>query len=125
MDDIIEYLRPEMEKMLGGNDGGILFCWSVRVNYNGPWVRDVEQDGDEQEVGLNDDQDDEHDAMSVYLHSSKIQVRNGGKLARKMQEANQVILQRNIGPIRGETNLLIESVGDGCFNVINNANKIQ
>ena len=63
--------------------------------------------------------------MSVYLHSGKLQVRNRGQLARKMEEAKQLILQRNSGPVRGNTNLVIESVGDVCFKVINNANKVQ
>ena len=124
LDDLTEYLRPEMENMLEGKDGNILFWWSVRVNYNGPWVRDVDEDDEEDWFGLHDDEDDEHHAMSVYLHSGKLQIRNRGHLAGKMQEAKQLILQRNSSPIRGKTNLVIKSVGDVCFKVINNTKKV-
>ena len=101
LDDLTDYLRPEMEKMLDGKDGGLQFWWSLRVNYNGPWARDVDEDDEEDWLGLHDDEDDEQDAMSVYLHSGKLQVRNRGQLAGKMEEAKQLILQRNNGPIRG------------------------
>ena len=100
LDDLAEYLRPEMEMMLEGKDGNILFWWSVRVNYDDP-RGDVDEDDEEDCFGLNDDEDDEHQGMSVYLHSGKLQVRNRGQLAGKMQEAKQLILQRNNGPIRG------------------------
>ena len=32
-DDLADFLRSEMEKMLEGKDVNILFWWSVRVNY--------------------------------------------------------------------------------------------
>ena len=124
LDDLAEYLRPEMEQMLDGKDGGILFGLSVRVNYNGPWARDVDED-EEDCFDLHDDEDDEDHAMSLYLHSGKLQVRNRGQLAGKMEEAKQLILQSNNGPIRGKTNLVIESVGDVRFKVINNAKKVH
>ena len=125
LDDLAEYLRPEMEKILEWKNGNILFWWSVRVNSNGPWARDVDEDDEEDWFGHHDDEDDEHHALSVYLHSDKLQVRNRGQLTVKMEEAKQLILQTKSGPIRGKTNLVIKSVGDVCFKVINNANKVQ
>ena len=64
----------------------------VRVNYKGPWARDVDEDDEEDWFALHDDEDDEHDAKSVYLHSGKLQVRNRGQLAWKMEEVKQLIL---------------------------------
>ena len=61
--------------MVDGENGGILFWSRVRVNYNGPWARDVDEDDEEDWFGLHDDEDDAHDAMSVYLHTGKLQVR--------------------------------------------------
>ena len=121
LEDLADYLRPEMEKMLEGKDANILFWWSVRVNYNRPWAIDVGVDGC---FGFPDDEDDEDHAMTVYLDSGKIQVRNRGQLAAKMKEAIQLILQKHNGPIRGETNLVLESIGDVCFKVINNSKKV-
>ena len=125
LDDLADYLRPEMEKMLEGKDANILFWWSVRVNYYDPRASDVDEDDEDDCFGLNDDEDDEHQGTSVYLHSGKHQVRNRGQLVGKMEEAKRSILQKNNGPIRGKTNLMIESIGDICFKVINNAKKAQ
>ena len=125
LDDLADYLRPEMEKMLEGKDANILFWWSLRVNYYDPWTRDDDEDDEEDCFGLNDNEDDEHQGMSVYLHSGKLQVRNRAQLTGKMEEAKRLILQRNNGPIRGKTNLVLESIGDVCFKVINNAKKAQ
>ena len=124
LDDLTEYLSPQMEKMLDGKDGGILFWWSVRVNYNRPWARDVDEDDEEDCFGLHDDEDEDH-AMTVYLHSGKLQVRNRGQLVGRLEEAKERILERNSGPIRGRTNLYIESIGDVCFNLVNNTKKAQ
>ena len=110
--------------MLEGKDANILFWWSVRVNYDDP-RGDVDDDDEEDCFGLHDDEDDEQDATSVYLHSGKLQVRNRGQLVGKIEEAKRSILQKNNGPIRGKTNLMIESIGDICFKVINNAKKAQ
>ena len=97
----------------------------LRVNYYDPWTRDDDEDDEEYCFGPNDDEYDEHQGMSVYLHSGKIQVRNRGQLAGKMEEAKRSILQKNNGPIQGKTNLVIETIGDVCFKVINNAKKAQ
>ena len=72
-----------------------------------------------------DDDDDEDDETPVYLHSGKLQIQNRDQLSGKMAEAPQVIIERNSGSIRGKSNLVIESIGDVCFKVVNNANKIQ
>ena len=84
LDDLTEYLRPEMEKMLEGKDRNILFWWSVRVNYNGPWARDVDEDDEEDWFGLPDDEDNEHHAMSVYLHSGSVGLTTSGPMLRKI-----------------------------------------
>ena len=96
----------------------------LRVNYYDPWASDDDDEDDEEDCfGLNHDEDDEHQGMSVYLHSGKLQVRNRGQLVGKMEEAKQLILQKNNGPIRGKTNLYIKSIGDVCFKVIDNTRK--
>ena len=97
----------------------------MRVNYYDPRASDVDEDDEDDCFGLNDDEDDEHQGTSVYLHSGKHQVRNRGQLVGKMEEAKRSILQKNNGPIQGKTNLMIESIGDICFKVINNAKKAQ
>ena len=123
MDGLADYLRPEMEKMLEGKDANILFWWSVRVNYYDPRASDDEDD-EEDCFGLNHDENDEHQGASVYLNSGKLQVRDRGQLVGKMEEAKQLILQKNNGPIRGKTNLVIESIGDVSFKLINNTKKV-
>ena len=95
------------------------------MKFNCASARDVDEDDEEHRFGLHDDEEDQHDAISVCLHSGKRSILNREQLAGMMQKAKQVILQRNSGPIRGQTNLLIESVGDVRFKVVNKANKVQ
>ena len=47
LDGLMEYLHPQMDKMLRAKGRGMVFWWSVQVNYNTPLAKDVEED-DEQ-----------------------------------------------------------------------------
>ena len=129
LDDLVEYLHPQMDKMLQSKGRGIQFWWSVQVKYSKPLMTTVDNDEEENWFRCHDDDDDddedEDDATPVYLHSGKLQIQNRDQLANKMDESRQIILERNSGSIRGKSNVIIESIGDVCFKVVNNANKIQ
>ena len=126
LDDLVEYLHPQMDMMLQSKGRGIQFWWSVQVRYSTPLMKIVDYDDEENWFRCHDDDDDDDDDETpVYLHSGKLQIQNREQLADKMTEARQLILERNSGSIRGKSNLVIESIGDVCFKVVNNANKIQ
>ena len=125
LDDLVEYLHPQMDKMLQAKGRGIQFWWSVQVKYSTPLMKTIDYDDEENWFRCHDDDDDDDDETPVYLHSGKLQIKNRDQLADKMAEARQLILERNSGSIRGKSNLVIESIGDVCFKVVNNANKIQ
>ena len=72
-----------------------------------------------------DDAEGEDDETPVYLHSGKLQILNREHLAEKMEEARQIILERNRGSIRRKSNVVSESIGDDCFKVFNQNNKIK
>ena len=96
------------------------------MKYSTPLMKIVDYDDDENWFRYHDDGvDDDDDETPVYLHSGKLQIQNREQLSDKMTEARQLILERNSGSIRGKSNLVIESVGDVCFKVVNNANKIE
>ena len=92
-------------------------------------MRDVDYDDDENLIPCHDDEDDdddedEEDDRPVYLHSGRIQIPSREQLAAKMAQARHIILERNSGSIRGNSDVKIESIGDVCFKVINN-NKLK
>ena len=97
----------------------------VQVRYSTPLMKIVDYDDEENWFRCHDDDGADDDETPVYLHSGKLQIQNGEQLSDKMAEARQLILERNSGSIRGKSNLVIESIGDVCFKVVNNANKIQ
>ena len=127
LEDLVEYLHPQMNKMLQSKGRGIQFWWSVQVKYSTPFMKTVDYDDEENWFRCHDDDDDddEDEVTPVYLHSGKLQIQNRDQLSDKIEEARQIILERNSGSIRGRSNLVIESIGDVCFKVVNNANKIQ
>ena len=95
------------------------------MKYSTPLMKIVDDDYEENWFRCHDDDDDDDDETPVYLHSGKVQIQNRDQLAGKMAEARQLILEWNSGSIRGKSNLVIESIGDVCLKVVNNANKIQ
>ena len=97
------------------------------MRYSTPLMKTVDYDDGENWFRCQDDEDDDDDdeETPVYLHSGKLQIQNRHQLPDKRAEARQLILERNSGSIRGKSNLVIESIGDVCFKVVNNANKIQ
>ena len=91
MDDLVEYLKPQMDEMLRAKDCGIQFYWSVQVNYSTPRMKTVDYDEEEnwfrcQEDDANDEDDNE---TPVYLHPRKNQIKNQEQVAAKMAEARQ------------------------------------
>ena len=127
LDDLVEYLHPQMDKILHSKGRGIQFWCSVQLKYSTPLMKIVDYDDEENWFRCQDDydDDDDEDATPVYLHSGKLRIQNREQLEGKMSEARQFILERNSGSIRGKSNLVREARGDVCFNVVNNANKIQ
>ena len=128
MDDLMEYLRPEMNRMLRAKARGIQFWWSVQVKYSTPLMMTVDYHDEENWFRCHDDDDDdddEDDETTVYLHSGKLQFLNREKMAGKREEQRQIILARNSGSIRGKSNVVIESIGDVGFKSVNNAKKIE
>ena len=125
--DLMEYLHPQLDKFLKVEGPGIFFWWSVQVNYNPPLVKDVDEDEEEHWDDEHDDEDDDDDDMEnpVYLHTGKIYIPTKLHLAEKLEEARQIILQRNNGSIRGHSNVVIESIGNMCFKVFTNANPVR
>ena len=123
LDELIEYLNPQMDEMLRATGRGIQFWWSVQVKYSKPLITTVDNDEEENWFRCHDDDDDddedEDDATPVYLHSGKLQIKNREQLADRMAKPRQSILERDSGSIRGKSNLVIESIGDVCFNVVN------
>ena len=57
----MEYLHPKMGKILHAKGRGIIFWWSVQVNYNRPLVRDVDEDHEENWFRCHDDDDHDDD----------------------------------------------------------------
>ena len=124
LDDLVEYLHPQMDKMLPANGSGIQLCWSVQVKYSTTLMKTVDYEDDENWFGCGHDQDND-DEKPVYLPSGKLPIPNREQLAAKIQEAHHIILERNSGSIRSKSNVVSESIGDVCFKVINQKNKLK
>ena len=105
--DLTEYLQPELAKNLGDTDAGIYLFLSVDVKYYNPWQRHGNDDDDE----LDDDE-------PFTLHSGKLHIKNVEQLAEKLERAARNISVENEGPIRGMTNLVIDSIGNACYKVV-------
>ena len=71
------------------------------------------------------DEDDDEENIPVYLPSGKLQILNREQMAGKMEEARQIILERNSGSIRRKSNVVIDSIGKVCFKLVNNANLLH
>ena len=73
-----------------------------------------------------DEHDFEDDEVSpAYLHTGKLSLTNLHQLSEKMKQATQITLERNSRSIRGQSNLVIESIGNVRFKVFNNANPLK
>ena len=46
-DDLVEYLQPQMDKMLQSKGRGLQFWWSVQVRYSTPLMKTVDYDDEE------------------------------------------------------------------------------
>ena len=79
LDELVEYLQPQMDKMLHAKGRGILFFWRVQVKYSKPRMRRVDYDDEDNWIRCHDEDDydeDEDDSRPVYLHSAKLQILN-------------------------------------------------
>ena len=104
--DLMEYLQPELAKNLGDSDGGIYLFLSVNFKYYNPWQR------------YGNDYDDELDDEPFTLHCVKLYIKNVDQLAEKLERAARNLSVYNEGPIRGITNLVIDSIGNACYKVV-------
>ena len=126
LDDLVEYLHPQMHKMLQSKGRGIIFWWSVQVKYSPQLMMTVDYDDEDNLFPSHDDEDhddddDDEDVSPVYLHSGRTQIPNREQMGARMAEARHIILERNSGSIWGNSNVVIDSIGDVCFKVINNS----
>ena len=44
LDDLVEYLQPQMERLLRAKGRGIQFCWSMQEKYSTPMMKTVDND---------------------------------------------------------------------------------
>ena len=125
MDDLVEYLQPQMDEMLRAKDLGIQFNWSPHVKYSTPLMKIVDYDKEENLFRCHDDDDEKKEEYDtpVYLHSGKLQIKNREQLAAKMTEARQRIIETSSDSIHGKSNQVIVSIGKVLFKVINQNNK--
>ena len=70
-------------------------------------------------------EEDDDDETPVDLHSGKLRILNRVQLAAKMEETREILLELYIGSIRGNWNVVLESIRDVGFKVVINANKIE
>ena len=127
MDDLLEYLDTQMDRMLQSTGRRIQLWWSVQVKDSTPLMKTVDYDEEEKWFRCPDDDDDhdDDDETPVYLHSGKLQILNRNQLAARMAEARQIILERNSGSIRSKSNVVIDSIGTVCFKLVNNTNLVK
>ena len=71
-----------------------------------------------------DDEDDEEYETPVYLHSGNLQIKNREQMAAKMAEARQRITESCSDSIQRKSNQVIVSIGNVCFKVSNQNNKL-
>ena len=94
LDNLVDYLHPQMDEMLRAKGRGIQFSWSVQVNYSTPLMRTVDCD-DENFFAcahVEDDDEDADEKAPVSLHTGNLQIPNREHLLEKMEEARQIIL---------------------------------
>ena len=85
-------------------------------------MRDVDYDDDENLFPCHEDEDDDaadddDDDSPVYLHSGRFKIPSREQLAARIAHARHIILERNSDSIRGNSNVMTESIGDVCFKV--------
>ena len=56
LDDLMEYLYPQMEEMIRGKGRGIIFWWSVQVKYSRSLMKTVDYDDEENWFRCQDDE---------------------------------------------------------------------
>ena len=99
------------------------------MKYCTPLMKTVEYDDEENwfmcEHDEDDDNEDEYDETPVYLHSGKLSIPNRERLAEKMEEPRQFILEINSESILSKPNVVIESSGDVCVKVVTHNNKVK
>ena len=65
------------------------------------------------------------DGSPAYLQTGKLHITNRHKLSEKMKAPTQTILQRTSSSMLGNFNVVIESIGNVGFKVVNNANPLK
>ena len=108
--DLLEYLQPEFVKNLEKSDGAIYLFRFADVTY------------DNQFESLGHIEDDESDDVEPFtLQLGKLNIRKRDQLAEKLEKAGRKIRVVNERPNRGMTNLVIDSIGNACYNMVKNA----
>ena len=96
--DLCEYLKEVIAEIID-EKGPINFWLSVRVNYSHP-------------------SNEEKHGSPVFLHTGKIVITNRDEVEEKLEKAKMVILMRNSDSTRGKSGLVIKSIDNTRFKVV-------
>ena len=96
--DLSDYLKTVIEPIIK-DKGAINFWLSIEVTYTHP-TKEIKVD------------------RSIYLHTGKLVILRRSQLDEKVEQAMQVILQRNYGFIRGKSGLIIDTIRNARFKIV-------
>ena len=88
-------------------------------------MKDIDKDEEEHWVDEDEDDEDEDHVSPGYLQSGNFQILNRDHQAGKMAEVRQSILEPNQLSIRGNSNVVRDSILKGSLKLLNNANLLQ
>ena len=71
LDELVEYLQPQMDEILRGNGRGFQLCWSVQVKSSTPLMNTVDYDADENwfRCGHDEYDDPDEDAETTVIYT--------------------------------------------------------
>ena len=96
LSDLMEYLQPQFAMILVAKARCIFFWLSLQISYKQP-------------LDPADEQDSEADEGSpAYFHKGKLHIQNRDQLSQTMNQARQIILERNSSSICGKSNVVLE-----------------
>ena len=96
--DLADYLQAVIEPILK-DKGAINFWLSIEVAYTHP-TKEIKVD------------------RSIYLHTGKLVILGRAQLDEKVEQAMHLILQRNYGFIRGKSGLIIDTIRNARFKIV-------
>ena len=76
LDEMMEYLQPQKDKMIQANGRGILIGEVDKVRSCTQLMKTVDYDDEDNWFSWHDDADHDDDEIQVNLHSGKLQIQN-------------------------------------------------